>query len=142
MDNQELKYFDYNDIGEILGCSMSKVNKVLFSYDILTQGNDRNDLTLFRVNIISPRFIMENRDLYKKFFRESFVKPKNGGRVKYKLEVTEEFLGYLLALFDSFEKFEQEEAERQEKIKAENLALREKVMKAYEEKKSGKKVDD
>lgn len=142
MNNQEVEYFDYNDIGKILGCSMSKVNKVLFSYDILTQGNDRTDLTLFRVNIISPRFIMENKELYKKFFRESFVKPKNGGRAKYKLEVTEEFLGYLLALFDSFDKFEKEESERQEKIKAENLALRERVMKAHEKNKSGKKVDN
>lgn len=120
---------------------MSKVNKVLFSYDILTQGNDRNDLTLFRVNIISPRFIIENRELYKKFFRESFVKPSDGGRAKYKLEVTEEFLQYLLTLFDSFDKFEQEEHERQEKIKAENLALREKAMRNYKEQ-FGKKVDD
>lgn len=142
MDNQELKYFDYSDIGDILGCSMSKVNKVLFAYDILSQGNDKNDLTLFRVNIISPRFIIEHRDLYKKFFRESFVRPKDGGRVVYKLEVTEEFLGYLLTLFDSFEQFEKDEAKRREKIKAENMALREKAMKAYRENNSGKKVDD
>lgn len=94
MEEKEIKYYEYYSIGEILKFDVRRISNILFRLNIFKKGDDPNDIVLYRKNMVNPRYIIQNREEYDSFFRESFFMGDDG-REHYKIEVTDAFLEFI-----------------------------------------------
>lgn len=93
-DVKEFKYYDYYSIGEVLNFDVRRISNILFRLSILKKGDDPEDLVLYRKNMVDPKYIIQNKEEYELFFKESFYRGDDG-YIHYKLEVTDAFLEFI-----------------------------------------------
>lgn len=93
MDKEPIKYYDYYQIGELINTDVRILTNILLRLNIFTKGKDPGDLTLYRKNIVSPRFVIERKLEYKSYFRESFGLNEEGVE-EFRLEVTDAFIEF------------------------------------------------
>lgn len=116
----EVNYYLYDNIEEITGYSMSLVNTVLMSYNILNFGHNPADLTTYQRKIISPRYRRESFPEYRKYFRERDVLIPEINSFRTIIEVTDAFLEKLPSMINLYLETQEKRQQEQDVINEEN----------------------
>ena len=91
---EEIRYYPYSMIGELVNADKARVTHMLFAMQILTREDNPNTTCKLGKICVDIRFrAMHNHDLYPKYFREYFT--QRNGKEYFVFEITDEFVEFV-----------------------------------------------